>query len=1689
MTAVWRALRGVLVAALGVGGSALADTPLSSTPTYKFQGRIDYVTTGATFRTKRNSATASDACAVGTTATSQAVSGVPAGASIRRALLYWAASATRTGDTDTVPGTVVNDTTVTFDGQPVSATTTYTDSAPVPTAAAPTGYNSFFSNVADVTAYVAGLGSPNKTYSMTGLTIQAADVGTASATRPARSSGHCAYATVLGGWGLYIIYDDPSTTYKNLVIYEGFERSQNTNVSRTMTGLRVPTTFSARTSILAWEGDETLNVNTSTNVAEALSFGAGQTPSAITNVFNVGGAGSGARQGIFNSTISTGQSGGTTAAATGRDDAYGVDFDTFDVTNKVSTGATSATINIVGSQDLFYLSSVPILVTSGVADLSLTKTVSNATPVLGSTVTYRVTLSNAGPDPVSSAVVPPENVVVTDALPAGLTFVSASASSGSYSAATGQWSLPEPVANTSSTLDITATVTGTGTITNVAEVASSPQPDSDSTPDNGAAGEDDYASAPITVVRPLTVSKAFSPASVTAGGVSTLSVTVTNPSPFAASALAVTDDLAGTMGLSRPLPLRLSATTCGGTVTTSAGSVTLTAGGAATESSDGVLKLAGGTLAAGASCTLSVQVTVPDAGAATRTNTIPAANVTATVSGQAVTAAASATAALTTTASSAGAALTCDARFYQLRQDAATLLTTLYVLDRRTVASGGAPVWSAGFGPGLNALAFNKADGYFYAVNSTPFASGTPFRLYRLGAGGAVEVSGAALGIPAGSSVAAATIDAGGTLYIKKAASDAVLYKYAIASGTAGTVTLSSAVALNDLAVNPVDGALYGVSTPGGVYRITASSGAVTLSGSPAAAATDGSNALGSAFFDVTGTLYAAQHGGTFGTVNLGTGGFTAQGTAGSAPQADGASCVFPDNRIDVVKSVGSVSAQSATTFDVPYTVTVKNTGPVSDPNVQLTENLAQTFSAGSPALSIVAGPAVTSGSATVNAGFTGTGDTRLLSGTTALAAGASVTVTFTVRVTYSTQASVPASTTTLNNSVIATSASTAPNDGYAGGLPPVDVLATDTSTNAAAPPATANGDAAGPTPVTLPTVADLTLTKTDGVGSVAALGTTTYTITLTNSGPGSANGTVLTDPAAAGLTKTGVSCAATGGGACPAVTVAGLEGGVTIATLPAGASVTLTVPAAVSATTGTVSNSVSATLLAGTVDLTPVGTVTDTDTVTPVTDVAVSKAVSRAYAGPGQPLTYTIRVWNNGPNAASSVSLTDTVPAVLSGVTWTCAATGSATCSAASGSGNTLSVGATLPVDSGAATTADTQYVTVTVTGTLSSAASGTVNNTASVSHTSDANSGNNSAAASTAIVDAVNDSAVTLSYGTGGTVTVLGNDTVGGTAATTSISAVTVSANGGLNGLSVNGSGQLVVPSTTAAGTYTVTYQLCSVTDASACDTATVGITVGAAQANLGITKTGPTYAQPGQDLTYTLTVTNAGPDAATSVTLTDTLPAALTYKASTPAASVSGQTLTWTAASLANGATWTVSVTATAPGSATLESTPAARTVTNTASVTGATADPASSNNSAAVTTAMVYGTLGKTVRNVTTGSAFTTSGGGLPGQVLEYCIAYGNFGGAALPNFTITDHVPGTTTALPFAYDADEPSAVTGFGVKLVRGGVTTYLSSAADTDAGALSSAGGTYARGTMSAALGTLNPGESGSACFQVTIR
>ena len=145
---------------------------------------------------------------------------------------------------------------------------------------------------------------------------------------------------------------------------------------------------------------------------------------------------------------------------------------------------------------------------------------------------------------------------------------------------------------------------------------------------------------------------------------------------------------------------------------------------------------------------------------------------------------------------------------------------------------------------------------------------------------------------------------------------------------------------------------------------------------------------------------------------------------------------------------------------------------------------------------------------------------------------------------------------------------------------------------------------------------ADLAVTKTDGVASVNAGGTTTYTLTLTNNGPSAANNATISDAAVAGLTKTAIgACTPAGGAVCPTVgagagqmNIANLEAGtVVVPTLPSSGSISFSVTVNVTATSGSVANTFTATPPVGTTDPTP-ATVTDTDTVNPIADLVVTK-------------------------------------------------------------------------------------------------------------------------------------------------------------------------------------------------------------------------------------------------------------------------------------------------------------------------------------------------------------------------------------------------------------------------------------------------------------------------------------------------
>ena len=129
--------------------------------------------------------------------------------------------------------------------------------------------------------------------------------------------------------------------------------------------------------------------------------------------------------------------------------------------------------------------------------------------------------------------------------------------------------------------------------------------------------------------------------------------------------------------------------------------------------------------------------------------------------------------------------------------------------------------------------------------------------------------------------------------------------------------------------------------------------------------------------------------------------------------------------------------------------------------------------------------------------------------------------------------------------------------------------------------------------------------------------------------------------------------------------------------------------------------------------------------------DYAVTKIAQTPSISVGATGIYTIEITNNGPDAGSGVTLTDAVSADFTSVTWTCAASGSASCGQSSGSGNAISVSGQVPVG---------DKLTITVSGTANN--SGAMINTAAIapsnSDTTDANSANDTASAVIAVLPA---------------------------------------------------------------------------------------------------------------------------------------------------------------------------------------------------------------------------------------------------------------------------------------------------------------------------------------------------------------
>jgi uncharacterized repeat protein (TIGR01451 family) len=250
--------------------------------------------------------------------------------------------------------------------------------------------------------------------------------------------------------------------------------------------------------------------------------------------------------------------------------------------------------------------------------------------------------------------------------------------------------------------------------------------------------------------------------------------------------------------------------------------------------------------------------------------------------------------------------------------------------------------------------------------------------------------------------------------------------------------------------------------------------------------------------------------------------------------------------------------------------------------------------------------------------------------------------------------------------------------------------------------------DAVGDTPTDVRgfQVADLAITKTDGITIVVPGQIVTYTIVVTNSSDPDVIGATVADifpPELGGVTYTSMAA-----GGATGNTAAGAGDINDLVNMPSGSSITYTAMGTLDpAATGTLENTATVTAPAGIVDpdLTN-NSATDIDDITPTADLSITKDDGLTTVSPGESLTYEIVVSNAGPSNAVGVVIADAFPANLTGVTFTSVAAGGATGDTAAGSGNINDM-VDMPVGS---------TITYTVMATVSPAAVSTLTNTATV-------------------------------------------------------------------------------------------------------------------------------------------------------------------------------------------------------------------------------------------------------------------------------------------------------------------------------------------------------------------------------------
>ncbi|PNY79534.1 beta strand repeat-containing protein [Deinococcus koreensis] len=1374
------------------------------------------------------------------------------------------------------------------------------------------------------------------------------------------------------GWSLVVVYTEPTEKPRNLAVFDGLVSVSGAAVNITVSPFTTPPTgpVNARVGIVAYEGDrgtigDVLKMNSTDGTTTTTLATMSDAAHLATNFFDSGISLSGSDTAITR----------TPSYANN----FGYDIALLDVLNPglntgnavIKNNANSATLNLTTSGDVY----VPGVVTTAIeiyapsVTNNLTKTVVDLNGgglEPGDVLEYSISAGNTGQDGTN-------NLILTDPLPAGITFVPGSlsvasgANAGAKTDVTGDDQADYSAATRTLTfrLGVGANATTGGNLAPAATTSvkfratvdlSTPRGTSISNKGSvtftsqtlGDAFSGDSTVASVVVARPdLSLTKTHA-GSFTVGQPGSFTFTVNNAGPGkAVGPTTITDVLPA--GLSLPN-----------------GPVTLGGANAADWScgsaSNTVTCTSPAPLALGASSTFTLNGVVVGAAASpsvVNTASVSTTDETATANNGASDTVTVLAPDLTITKSHTGnfAQTQTGATYTLTARNTGTSVTTAAVTVTDTLPTGltATAISGTGWTCTLGTLSCTRSDalaaGLSYPVITVTVnvAASAPTSVINTAA-----VSGGGEAVTTNNAASDPTT-------ITVTPPDLTLSKTHTGSFVVDTPG-SFAFTVNNIAAGTAIGTITITDTlPTG---LTLPNGAVTLTGANAAnwSCTSASNVV-----TCTSTVNILGGGSsTFNLTGIVVGAAALPSVTNSASVSNPGESVTGNNSTsDVVSVLGS-----------DLTITKTHVGNFMQSQVGATYTLTATNSGTGPTSGIVTVvdtlPTRLNATAISGAGWTCTLGTLTCTRSDVLAAGASYPpITLTVDVANNAQAS------RINTATVS-----------GGG-----------QTN------TANDTASDPTTITA-AASDLTLSKSHSGSFTQGQTGATYTLTATNGGLLATSAAVtVTDTLPSGLSATAISGT---GWTCTLGTLSCMRSD----TLAAGASypaITVTVDVAANAASS-VTNTAS--VSGGGQTNTANDTASDPTTIaaggTP--DLTLTKTHTGSFAQTQTGATYTLTARNSGTAPTSgTVTVTDTLPSGLSAT-------------AISGTGWTCTLG-TLSCTRSDALAAGASYPAITLTVDVAATAPTSLTNTATVSGGGELTTTNNGASDPTTVTVTPPDLTLSKSHtgsftvGQPGSFTFTVNNVAAGTAVNTLTLTDTLPAgltlpNGALSLTGANAanwsctSASNVVTCTSSVslpGGASSTFTLSGVVVGSAAlpsvtNTATVSTTGEAVTTNnaasdvvtvlvsdLTVTKThSGTFFQGQTGATYTITATNGG-TAPTSgaVTVTDTLPAGLT------ATAISGTGWTCTLGTLsctrsdalAAGASYpvltvTVSVAATAPTS-----------LTNTATVSGGAQGNTANDSVGDPTTVEPRFTISGTVYNDASANGQRDTGeAGLPGVTL-------------------------------------------------------------------------------------------------------